>query len=144
VSIGDATPRVFSPWARLSAVVAHGEATASPGGVEVWLLQGRLDLCPLRLGGQRFFASPCAGLGAGPLFSRGVAVAAPRRQASPWVSAEAAVHLQWNATSRFFVEGEGGVTIPILLHRFFVEPDTTLYTLPRIAARAGLGAGVLF
>jgi hypothetical protein len=142
--LGSRSPHLLSPWGRFSVALTESRLDARSAGAEIWLLTGRADLCPIRIGASALFASPCAGVEAGAIFSEGNRVVPVRSAVTLWLAPSAMIHARWNATRVLFLEIEGGAIFPVIRHRFFAQPDTTLYRIPPVAARLGVGLGVHF
>jgi hypothetical protein len=145
-----ASSGVLAPSLRLGALVANGSpaVTASENGAggsaSLWLVSGRVEVCPLRFAGGVFVVRPCLGAEIGALHAVGQAAFAPRTATEPWVAAEATLRAQWFPTSRWFVEMSGGPVVPLVRTRYYFAPDQTLYSVPDLTAQAAIGAGLLF
>jgi hypothetical protein len=113
-------------------------------------LAGRLDLCPVRL---ELIAElgllPCAGAHVGRLRAIGAPTpvrGARGRQASKlWVDAALATRLELRLWRVLALETQAELLFPFTPYRFaFDGPDTPVYQVPRVAAAAFVGLGVLF
>jgi hypothetical protein len=139
-----ATGRLLAPSLRLVALVANGSLEGAGGSATLWLVGGRLEVCPILLGNARLAVRPCVGAELGIVHADGETAFAPRTATAPWVSAEATVRGQWFATDRWFVEVGGGPVMPLDRTRYYFEPDRTVFVVPGLTARAAIGVGRLF
>jgi hypothetical protein len=149
---------VFAPSARVAGFVAKSEVwgpasgpSAGTGsalrvevGADLLVVGGRLEICPLRLGGESFVVRPCVGGEIGQVWGRGQIAVQPRRVTELWGAAEGTLRLSWFATPHFFVEASGGPVFPIVRTRYYFQPDETLYTVPVVTARGTFGFGIRF
>jgi hypothetical protein len=149
VEIG-ASGGVLAPSLLLGGLVANGSPAVNAsengagGSASLWLVSGRIEVCPLRLAGASFVVRPCAGAELGALRAEGQASFTPHTDTEPWVAAEATLRAQWFPTSWWFVELSGGPVVPLVRTRYYFVPDQTLYSVPGLTAQAAIGAGLLF
>ncbi len=141
LAIGSGT---FAPAARLVAFAGRGSLGSLAGSAWMWFGGGRLELCPIRIGGTTFFLRVCAGGELGAVHAQGEVPFEPRAATVPWVSAEATLRIQWFAARALFVELGGGPVLPLDRTRYYFEPDATLYRVPVVAARVAMGLGWQF
>jgi hypothetical protein len=135
---------LLAPSVRLSGFGGNGSLDGVDGSAALWLIGGRLELCPLRLGNARFAVRSCMGAELGFVHAEGQIAFAPRVANESWVSVEATLRAQWFATSSWFVELGGGPVVPLDRTRYYFEPDRTLYVVPALTGRAAIGAGLVF
>jgi hypothetical protein len=136
--------RVLAPSLRLVTFVANGSLDGAGGSAVLWLVGGRLELCPLRFASWRFAVRPCLGTELGAVRAEGQTAFAPRTATTLWASAEATLSAQWFATNSWFVELEGGPVVPLDRTRYYFEPNRGVYVVPGLTARAAVGMGWLF
>src|SRR5262249_9333772 len=145
LALGDRRPGAFSLWFSLSAVVAESRVAHDLGNLTLWLVGGRLLGCPLRIGASAFFVRPCAGLSAGAGFA-GLSGKVERSATSVWISPEAIGHVEWYATSAFFLQLEGGLLFRSVGGNYAFSgaspSKTVVYSQPPISGRGALGVGV--
>lgn len=143
---------VLAPSVRVAGILAHSEvgrpasasAPEAAAGAELWLVGGRLEVCPFRFGVAAFAVRPCLGGELGVARGQGQISVDPRRVTELWASAETTVRAAWSATRSLFVELAGGPVFPVYRTRYYFQPDATLYSVPAVTARASLGIGVTF
>ncbi len=140
-AVGNGT---VSPAARFVAFAGRGSLGSPAGSARLWFGGGRLELCPIRIGGTPLTLRVCAGGELGAVHARGEVPFEPRAATVPWVTAEATLRLQWFATRALFVELGGGPVLPLDRTRYYFRPDTTLYQAPALGARLALGLGWQF
>jgi hypothetical protein len=141
---------MLAPSARFSVFVANGSTEANTsengagGGASLWLVGGRIEVCPLRFGGALFVLRPCLGAELGGLHAQGQASFTPRSATEPWVAVEADLCGQWFPARVWVVELCGGPVAPLVRPRYYFVPDQPLYSVPALTAQAAIGAGLLF
>jgi hypothetical protein len=141
---------LLAPSLRLGVLVANGSpdvnasASGAGGSASLWLVSGRVEICPLRFAGAGFVVRPCIGAELGGLVAEGQAALAPHSATEPWVAAEANLCGQWLPASSWFVEMCGGPLAPLVRPRYYFVPDQTLYSVPGLTAQVAIGAGLLF
>jgi hypothetical protein len=133
-----------SPAARLVAFAGRGSLGSPAGGAWIGFGGGRLELCPIRVGGTTIILRFCAGGELGAVHGQGEVPFKPRAATVPWVSVETTLRIQWFATRELFVELGGGPVLPLDRSRYYFEPDTTVYQAPVVAARVAMGLGWQF
>lgn len=136
----------ISPVVRLAVVGGDGFVEGTAGSARLWLLGGRLEACPVRVGTDGLALRPCAGVEAGAIWVRGMTPIAPRTPTVPWASAEATLRLRWIVTGGLFIEAGGGAMFPFLQQRYYAEPNAAvyLYAIPSVTWRAETGLGLRF
>jgi hypothetical protein len=130
--------------ARFVAFAGRGSLDSPAGSAWMWFGGGRLELCPIRIGGTTLIFRVCAGGELGAVHAQGEVPFKPRAATVPWVSAEATLRIQWFVTRVLFVELGGGPVLPLDRTRYYFEPDTTVYQPPMVAARVAMGLGWQF
>ena len=135
-------------WLRPSlraAVTRTLETSAETGGA--WarfrLTDGRVDAC---LGGWQHGVrvSPCALVSAGILEVSGERVPDRRTHTAPWLTVGALMRVQAVLAEPLMVELEGGLDVRLTSYRYYLEPDRTLFELPRVGGALALGTGLRF
>ena len=77
--------------------------------------------------------------------TRSFAPVDPRSPIEPSLAADVSLHVQWTFVPHVFLEITTGFVIPILrTHFYFQQPERSLYVVPDVTARMGLGVGVKF
>lgn len=129
----------------LAAVLAYGgwigsAATADKGGT-FWLAGGALGTCyvgaPSRL--ASIGAGLCAGVEVGALVAQGGGVAQPGAGVAPWVTPSATALVRWAFASRWAVQLDVSLLVPIVRPRFEVEGLGLIHEPSPIAGRLGAG-----
>jgi hypothetical protein len=148
VDISRRTESPFAPAFRLRAVRSNsGSGNAGvPNADFTWTL-GTLDACPLGLPGSpdaRFRLVPCVRFEVGLLEAQGLGVTPTRSSARPWVAGGGAARASLWVVGGLFLEVEGGLVVPLLQDRFFVEPNTTLHVTPALVGSGAAGFRVSF
>jgi hypothetical protein len=135
---------LLAPSLRVVGLVANGSVAGAGGSAALWLVGGRVELCPLRLASGPFVVRPCVGAELGVVHAEGQIAFAPRAVTEPWVTAEATLRGQWFPASSWFVELGGGPALAVDRTRYYFVPDQTLYEMPVLTARAAAGVGLVF
>jgi hypothetical protein len=145
----DAEPQsyaLFSPRLRLSGHWARGALIeTSDGSGRLSTFAGRATVCPMRarLGGEGWLG-PCAFFEAGQLSAHGEETS-PNRSVSIFWAAFGTIGRGELTIGRAYGAVEAGVVLPLLRDRFYLDPrDTTVRTVPAIAALGTLDVGVRF
>ena len=141
MAVGNGT---FAPAVRFVAFAGRGSRGSPAGSAWMWFGGGRLELCPIHIGGTTLVLRMCAGGELGAVHAQGEVPFEPQAATVPWVSTEATLRIQWFATRALFVELGGGPVLPLDRTRYYFEPDITLYQVPVVAARVALGLGWQF
>ncbi len=140
------SPAILSPAFRLS-VHRTTEATVDIGegsGSFAWTF-GRVEACPLRLGGTRpLGVRPCALFDGGVVDATGRGIAHPQSRLRPWAATGALARLEWSPLRALRLEASLGAVLPLLRESFFFQPSAGIYQPPVVAWTAGLGVGVHF
>ena len=141
MAVGNGT---VAPAARLVAFAGRGSLGSPVGSASMWFGGGRLELCPIHIGGMTLILRVCMGGELGAVHAQGEVPFKPRAATVPWVSAEATLRIQWFATRALFLELGAGPVLPLDRTRYYFEPDTTVYQPPVVAARVAMGLGWQF
>jgi hypothetical protein len=132
----------FAALFRATAAYATDGSTALPGGsVHFAWLAASLEACPLQFPlAPGWHAPVCIGGSYGALETRATLGDRMVRPAQMWWSAQARSGIAWRPPgSRWSAELLVGAQVPLYRARFYVEPDSTVFTTPRVAGFAGLG-----
>jgi hypothetical protein len=118
-----------------------GETSLVSGsGADFTFTVGALDLCVLlRTGRVRF--NTCVRSHAGVIDAHGEGVAMTRSATRPWVDVGVALALRLRIAGPVFVEAQGGVGVPLVQDRFFLEPNDTVFQASFLTGHAGGGLG---
>ena len=142
------TSSLFAPAFRLRFVRSDSGSTSTggPNADFTWTL-GTLDACPLGWPGDvdaRLRLVPCARFEAGLLEAKGLDVIPARSYARPWVAGGGVARASLRVVGGLFLEVEGGLVVPVLQDRFFVEPSTTLHVTAPLVGSGAAGFRVSF
>lgn len=152
---GGAFAEAFAPWrgapsVRLSAFGARASPrfTASIGA-RVTLAGGRLEACPLAIGGAPLEVRFCAALDGGVILTRGIGVAHPVSVTKPWFSPGLRSRVAWTTPIGLFAELGAGITAPLVRYPFDYEVDGAnqpfqAYRLSPIGATVTVSTGYHF
>jgi hypothetical protein len=135
---------VLRPSARVSVMRTLATADgASPTAARFQLTTARMDGCLVGWPGL-VRVSPCALFEAGVLDATGEQVRDRRTFSAPWLTLGALLRVQTVVGDILVLELEGGVDARLTSYRFYLEPDATLYELPRVGATLAAGVGLRF
>ena len=112
-------------------VVGEAELRNAIGTARRSLLAGRLDLCPLAFGTRPVLARICAAGAVGEVRVRGENVDSPRDEGRLYTAVGALLRGHARLAGGLGADLSVGVLAPIEPHRFFFEPDATLFRLDR-------------
>ena len=130
---------------RLSLEGATSSSTLGPAEARFTLWGGRLDACPVGVAAGAFGIEPCAAFEAGAMVAAGAAVQNAQTHVRPWLAPGAILRARWSfAPARLHVEAEGGALFAIVRDEYFFQPQTSVYAVPLVGARAAVGVGVAF
>jgi hypothetical protein len=129
--------------ARIVAFVGNTRLADATGSANVWIAGGRLEACPVRVGGA-LAVRPCLGAELAAVDAQGQIRANPRGKTLPWIAGEALLRTEWLLSPKYFVEAGAAAVVPLARTRYFFEPNDTLYTVPDVAFRAAFGFGLRF
>ena len=134
---------LVSPSFRLG--ITHAESSVDVGGrgaALVWTT-GKADVCPLRREFTEGFGfRSCVALDLGVLSATPRGLGNPHEENRPWASTSITGRFRLVPERLFFVEGELGVTIPIVRDELAADPSLTLYRAPPVAPLAAVYAGI--
>jgi hypothetical protein len=66
----------------------------------------------------------------------------PQTPTEAWAALGVSLRAEWRISRSFFLEASGGPDVPLYRTRYFFAAGETLYVVPPITARAGLGLGL--
>jgi len=112
-------------------VVGEAELRNAIGTARRSLLAGRVDLCPLAFGTRPVLARICAAGAVGEVRVRGENVASPRDEGRLYTAVGGLLRGHARLAGGLGADLSVGVLAPIAPHRFFFEPDATLFRLDR-------------
>jgi len=138
------TGRVLAPSLRISTFAVNGSVDGAGGSAVLWLVGGRLEVCPVRCARGQFGLRPCVGSELGVVRAEGQTAFAPRTATALWASAEATMSGQWFASRSLFVQASGGPVIPLDHTQYYFLLNRTVYVVPSLTARVEIGMGWLF
>jgi hypothetical protein len=123
---------------RLAGVGAFGSSESSIGTIEQTLWAGRVELCPVSLGGETLSVSPCAAGELGQLSASG-----SRSDAALWGALGVHARGLWVLAPPLALEADVGANFP--LNRYeYLAGSTVLYGSAVVGIYAGLGASIAF
>jgi hypothetical protein len=126
--------------ARLGASLTWSRVVTSFGdAAQFTRASALLDLCPLRFASGRFVSSACARGAAGALTASGGSLQRTR----PALAGGALVVAHWSLWGPVFVQLEGGVVVPFLQDRFFLD-GFAVYTVSPVDPLGSVAVGARF
>ncbi|MDB5216658.1 MAG: Autotransporter [Myxococcaceae bacterium] len=141
-------PSVLAPSFRLTPSGAVTIDHRAVGSVTYTWLGATARACPLWFPlpatSNAVRIAPCVGLEVGVHEGAPHGVPNPTAHSDLWIAPVALGSVAWAATSRFTVELEGGVLVPLRRTHFFLAPGTTLYDVPAVAGTVLLSGRVRF
>jgi hypothetical protein len=120
------------------AVSAARSLAAERDGLDVWLLAGRLDGCPMRLGEGALSARPCLAIDVGATEAEGTGSTGVK-DTGFWASLATHARLGWLASPALSFELELGAVFPLTRYEFVAENSTAVF---HRTAPAGFAAAV--
>lgn len=123
---------------RVGAVGARGSSGTSLGAIENGYWAGRVELCPISLGGEVVSARPCGAFELGHLW-----VSGPSSDSALWGALGAHVRGTWDISGRFALEADVGAHVPLRTYEVVAGPDV-LYRSAPIGISAVLGVSFAF
>ncbi len=140
ITVEDRALRWFAPAAAVAILSGGGGMTGDRGSAALWLLGGRLSLCPLRMALAGVELHPCAAGELGLVWARATSLVNPPSVRETWASVDATVSVRWPASGRVFGDIEGGAIFPLIpahLHVRVPARPAFLRRAPRDRARRG-------
>ncbi len=135
----------LAPRVRLGFVRGSQSITTSSGGAAFRVTAGQLDLCPVRFGLSKAVALRACALGqVGAVQASGNSVPDAQTDARAWLLMGVLARVEWEVLHRFLLEAQGGVVVAAARHRYFVDPDTTLYRMPIVGGIFSGGLAIRF
>jgi hypothetical protein len=120
--------------------------TPSLGTGTLWLIDGAVGVCPVRLAlGYGLSLRPCVQLAAGALSgtASGAHVLATGSTVEPWVALAPTGRVEWTVIHGLFVRAEAGPDVRFVQDRFLWNPSgQQFYAVPRVGSVARLGVGL--
>ncbi|MEY2930636.1 MAG: hypothetical protein RL033_1385 [Pseudomonadota bacterium] len=134
--------RTSSARLRLEARAARGESEGRAGvALEVTLLGGRLQGCPLALVAGDWSWAPCVALSLGRLWAEG-AQRSGRADAGLWASAGASSRVDWQLGRTFALGFELGAALPLVRYQMGAAEDAPLYRTRAFGLELALGVAL--
>jgi len=136
---------VFAPSVRLGGGFAATASDLVVGSHRYWWAGGTARFCPMRLvlpSGLRLL--PCGAMQVGAHHGSTQGVPNGTTSTDLWLAPGGVASLEWAFGSSLAVELQGGAIVPLLRTRFFLAPDTTIFSVPAIAATGGIAARLRF
>jgi hypothetical protein len=127
---------------RLSIEAADAQLDGIGRSADLFLLDARLDACAVRFGNAELSARICAAADFGAVFVTRSTAFNPETPTEAWASVGAVLRAQWAATPRFFLEASGGPDVPLYRTRYFFQGAETVFVVPTVTGRVGLGLGL--
>lgn len=136
------TPAFGVPFGvQLGAVLASSPRTSTTAGSAEFLWAGaRLAVSVSVLPLGPFSLHATAGVGAGAVRGRGLAIATPRVQVLPWFDLAAGARAELELVPRLGLDLAGGMLVPITRARWvFEDPDLLVHETPPVGAYVTFG-----
>jgi hypothetical protein len=135
----------WQPSLRLGYAWARSDAGIAGGGRAGFDLQvGSVDVCPARITFFRFAVTPCLGIDIGALQATSTGVDGARTDRRLWLAPSASGRLEFAVVRHFDLFLQGAIAVPLVRERFYLEPSTTIFEVPAVAARGTIGAQAWF
>ncbi len=139
--------RYLAPELRLSFTHATSGTITTPVGTATLGIDAvTFAACPIRfvIAGPRF--RPCIALQVGAIEGQGygASLADPHTETRPWLVVALPMRLEWLVARSVELGAEVAPLAPLLAHRFYFGPDTTVYQLPPVGVSLALGVAVRF
>jgi hypothetical protein len=133
--------RWLAPSLRLTLLAAENGAFATRDA-SFLLLAARLDVCPLRLGRPELSLRPCVGADLGAVEAKGIDAVAGgtgKLGTEPWGDLQALLRLRGEpGLAHVFVEGEGGVFVPLNRSSFVYDHPVHILDTPWLVGVLGI------
>jgi len=130
---------------RLGFVRGAQSITTSAGDASFRVMAAQLDVCPIRFGlatGLALRACSTGQLGA--VQASGARVADAQTDVRAWLLVGVLGRVEWEVIHHLLLEAQGGVVVAATRHRYFVDPDTTLYRMPIVGGIFSGGLAIRF
>ena len=127
----------------LGALAGRDREDTAGGVARFTWIAGRATAC-WQAYARRIEADTCAHLEAGGLDAEGAGIVGAQGATRLWLAAGAHGSTRWPARSRAFAELQLGITVPLVYHHFYFNPDVTVHRTPALIPWLGVGAGLRF
>jgi len=136
---------ILRPALRLGLVAGYGSGTRAGEPLAVRILAGRIEACPIELGGDALAFRPCLAVDVGQLHSEAEG-ATGRSDSGLWLASELAARLTWSATRVFALEAQLGLALPWTRYTLQSgdEPPSVVHRTAALSTAARIGAVVHF
>jgi hypothetical protein len=141
LELARATPQLFAPGIHLRFERTAGGSSTNGSGADFTFTVGDLDLCPIAWSPWRFRFQGCARGELGALEAFGTGVLPVRSSVRPFFAVGPVLDVRFTVWSRFFLDLQGALLFAAFRDRYFLEPNTTVFDVPVVGGRIGLGAG---
>lgn len=130
---------------RLGAGRAAARISRADGAAELVLTSGRFDACFLHsVVWSPLWAAVCGAFEAGALEATGREVTPRASVTRPWLAVGAEARLEARLLRSLGLELAGGLFMPLVRDRFFVQADSTVRETPPVTVALSLGTSVRF
>ncbi len=130
---------VLVPAFRLTALAARASSQTPDGELAITLFEGRLEACPLQLGGTSVVLRPCAGVEAGMI--RGELSRPPgKTDSGPWLALVAHPRIGFALGPALELDASAGILVPLIRQEFVLAGDAAVLQETAAAAfQTGIG-----
>ncbi len=140
---------LLAPSARVTALRAtSGAVRGAIGDAELLWVSGRMEVCPLRWGDERWWAVPCVMVEAGLLEATGSRAANTTTQRTLWLAPGLTARAALAVLDALVVEADAGALLPVIQPRFFFAEGEgqgeTIHQVANVGFRFGIKLGVRF
>lgn len=133
----------LAPRIRLAFVRGSQSLTTGSGGASFRVTAGQIDLCPVGLRLSRTLAiRPCPTAQIGAVEASGSGVADAQVDVRAWLLVGVLARVEWEVIRHWVVEAQGGALVAAVRHRYYVDPDTTLYRMPIVGGIVSGGLAI--
>jgi hypothetical protein len=127
----------------LAALVGRDTADNAGGTSRFTFLAGRLSACRRLMAGS-VWLDACAHVEAGGLTGSGGQIVNAQGSTRLWLAPGAHAAARWPMTSRVFAEMAAGVSVPLVRHHFYFNPDITIHRTAAAIPWLAVGVGLRF
>jgi hypothetical protein len=142
---------VLGPVLRTGLFLNQSDVTAASGaGARFQWAAAMVEGCPIRLVVGDAALLPCLAFHLGVLRGQGRNLDRPEKTTDLWADLGPVARIRVAISTRFFLEAQGMLVVPLRRLTFDVRdegparPPTTMFTVPRLGALAGIGVAYEF
>jgi hypothetical protein len=144
VELAASRDALFAPAFRLTLRRGTGEYSSARGSADFRLIDGRLEVCPLRLApATSAELRPCAAFEAGQRKVTGRTAIETEARSEAWLAGAALLRARWFLLDQLVLEAHGGASFPaarsaVRFEDRVASESETVHRVPAVAAFGGV------